>query len=65
MLAALLPNRIDYSFQTIADRGYCLPIHSEFHLEQGYLTYDNRIDFKDYHHFTTKSILHFGSEAKH
>jgi hypothetical protein len=56
--------KIDYAVQKIAGKDYCLPIHSELHMEQGVLVFDNRIDFSNYHHFSTESTLHFGDEAK-
>jgi len=56
--------RIDYAVQKIAGKEYYLPIHSELHMEQGVLVFDNRIDFNNYHHFSSESTLHFGDEAK-
>jgi hypothetical protein len=56
--------RIDYAVQQIAGKDYCLPIHSELHMEQGVMVFDNQIDFRNYHHFSSESTIHFGAEAK-
>ncbi len=48
-----------YGDQEIAGKKYCLPLHSELHMQEGTRTFDNQIDFKDYHHFASDSTLHF------
>ena len=56
--------KIDYAVRTIAGKDYCLPAHSELHLEQGDLEFNNKLSFANYHHFSTESKLHFGHDAK-
>jgi hypothetical protein len=51
-----------YADQDIGGRKYCLPAHSEMRMEDRGRTYDNKIDFKDYHHFTSESTIHFDSD---
>jgi hypothetical protein len=53
--------KILYSDQDIAGKKFCLPLHSEMHMEEGTRVFDNRIDFKDYHRFSSNSTIHFDS----
>jgi len=53
--------KILYGNQDIAGKQYCLPLHSELQMERGTRIFDNRIDFKDYHHFSSNSTIHFDS----
>jgi hypothetical protein len=55
--------KIEYGVQTIAGRDCYLPVRSELHMEQGYLVFDNQIEFKDYHHFVSDSSVQYGDEA--
>ncbi len=54
--------KITYADQDIAGKKYCLPAHSEVHLEERTRVYDNQIDFKNYHHFSSESTIHFDNE---
>jgi hypothetical protein len=51
--------KVEYAPQQIAGKSYSLPARSLVHMEDGIHSYDNRIDFKDYHRFTSESTLHF------
>lgn len=55
--------KIEYGVQNIAGRDCYLPLRSELHMEQGYLVYDNRIEFKNYHHFVSDSNVQYVEEA--
>jgi hypothetical protein len=48
-----------YGDQDIAGKKFCLPLHSELHMQEGTRIFDNRIDFKDYHRFSSNSTIHF------
>lgn len=58
-----IERKIEYRVEKIAGRDCYLPVRSELHMEQGYLVYDNRIEFKDYHHFVSDSSVHYIEEA--
>jgi hypothetical protein len=47
-----------YASQDIGGKKFCLPQHAEIHMEEGRKIYDNLIDFKDYHHFSSESTIH-------
>ena len=51
--------KVEYAPQQIAGKSYSLPARSLVHMEDGIHSYDNRIDFKDYHRFSSESTLHF------
>jgi hypothetical protein len=53
--------KVVYSDQDIGGKHFCLPSHSELHMEEGTRIFDNRIDFKDYHRFSSDSTIHFDS----
>ena len=55
--------KIEYGIQNIGGRDCYLPVRSELHMEQGYLVYSNRIEFKDYHHFVSDSSVQYVDEA--
>lgn len=55
--------KIEYGVQRIGGRDCYLPVRSELHMEQGYLVYNNRIEFKDYHHFVSDSSVQYVDEA--
>lgn len=55
----LAQRSIEFAMQQIAGKSYNLPAHSLVHLEDSSQTYDNRIDFKDYHRFASESTIHF------
>jgi len=57
--------RIDYAIQKIGKRDFYVPVHSELHMEQGYLVYDNLIEFTNYHHFSSESTVRYGDETEH
>ena len=50
-----------YGDQEIEGKKFCLPLHSELRMEEGTRIFNNRIDFKDYHHFSSSSTIHFDS----
>ena len=50
-----------YGEQEIAGKKYYLPLQSKLHMEEGTKVFDNRIDFKDYHRFSSDSTIHFDS----
>ena len=56
--------KIDYAVHEIGGKIYRLPAHSELHMEQGAMEFNNKIAFASYHHFSTESKLHFGDDAK-
>ena len=58
-----IERKIEYGVQNIAGRDCYLPVRSELHMEQGYLVYDNRIEFRDYHHFVSDSSVQYVDEA--
>lgn len=58
-----IERKINYAVQSIGGRDCYLPVRSSLHMEQGYLVYDNQIEFKDYHRFISVSTLHYGDEA--
>ena len=53
--------RISYDIQLIGGKRFCLPAHAEMHMKTGTRVYDNQIEFKDYHHFSSESTIHFDS----
>lgn len=56
---------VEYRQENIAGKRYTLPYHSEVSMEDRNFLYVNRIDFKDYHKFTTEStILYDNPEPK-
>lgn len=57
---------VEYAPQQIAGKSYSLPSRSLVHMEDGSHSYENRIDFKNYHRFTSESTLHFddGGQSK-
>jgi hypothetical protein len=56
--------KILYAEQDIAGKSYNLPIHCEIHMQEGNLVFDNSIDFKDYHRFTSESTIHVGDSVQ-
>jgi hypothetical protein len=56
--------KVVYSDQAIAGKSFNLPSHSELHMEEGTKIFDNQIDFKDYHRFTSDSTIHFDSQPQ-
>lgn len=58
--------RVEYAPQQIAGKSFSLPLRSHVHMEDGIHSYDNQIDFKNYHRFSSESTLHFddGSQSK-
>ncbi len=52
-----IERKIEYAPQEIAGQTYSLPSRSEIHMEDGGRIYDNKIDFKNYHHFTSESTI--------
>lgn len=48
---------VEYRPASIAGKSYMLPSHSEVRMEDRDHLYVNRIDFKDYHKFTTESTI--------
>lgn len=55
--------KIEYTPQEIAGKSYSLPSRSEMHMQDSTHIYNNRIDFKNYHRFTSESTIHVGKEA--
>jgi hypothetical protein len=49
--------RVEYAPQQIAGKIYILPAQSVIHMEDGTRIYVNRIDFKNYHRFTSESTI--------
>jgi hypothetical protein len=62
----IVERKVEYAPQEIAGKSYSLPSRSIVHMEDGMHSYDNRIDFKNYHRFATESTLHFdeGNQPK-
>lgn len=58
----LVERTVEYAPREIAGKSYMLPTRSLVHLEDGTTVYDNRIDFKDYHHFASESTIHFNND---
>lgn len=54
--------KVVYADQDIAGKKYCLPLHAEMHMEEARRVYDNQIDFKDYHHFSSNSTIIYNNE---
>ncbi|MGA8042001.1 MAG: hypothetical protein WCA37_04295 [Terracidiphilus sp.] len=48
---------VEYRQEDIAGKRYTLPYHSEVSMEDRNFLYVNRIDFKDYHKFSTDSTI--------
>jgi hypothetical protein len=61
----LVERKVEYAPQEIAGKSYSLPSRSDMRMETGSHTYNNRIDFRNYHHFTSESTIHVGKEAPH
>jgi hypothetical protein len=55
--------KIVYADQDIAGKKYCLPVRSETYMETSTRVYDDQIDSKNYHDFTSESTIHVGKEA--
>jgi len=53
----LIERKIEYTPQQIAGKSYGLPSSSQIHMEDGSRVYQNRIDFKDYHRFSSESTI--------
>lgn len=53
--------KVVYAYQDIAGKKYCLPLHAEMRMEEAQRVYDNQIDFKDYHHFSSDSTIIFSN----
>ena len=53
----LIERRIEYTPQQIAGKSYSLPSNSQIHMEDGSRVYQNRIDFKNYHRFSSESTI--------
>ncbi len=49
--------RVEYAPRQIAGKTYSLPAQSVIHIEDGARVYVNRIDFKNYHRFTSESTI--------
>ena len=49
--------RVEYAPQQIAGKTYSLPAQSVIHIEDGAHVYVNKIDFKNYHRFTSESTI--------
>jgi hypothetical protein len=58
-----ITRKVIYANQNIGDKEYFLPSHAEMHLDEGRKIYDNQIDFKGYHHFSSESTIHFSTES--
>jgi hypothetical protein len=56
--------RVEYAPQQIAGKSYSLPTRSHVHMEDGIHSYDNQIDFKNYHRFSSESTLHFDDNGQ-
>jgi hypothetical protein len=52
-----IERRIEYAPQQIAGKEYSLPSHSLIPMEDGSHVYVNRIDFKNYHRFSSESTI--------
>ena len=48
---------IEFAPQEIAGKNYSLPTRSLVHMEDGKSVYDNRIEFKNYHRFSSESTF--------
>jgi hypothetical protein len=59
----VIERRIDYASQQIAGKQYSLPSHSVIHMEDGSRIYTNKIEFKNYHRFSSESVIQFGEVA--
>ena len=59
----LVDRKVEYAPQEIAGKNYSLPLRSEMRMEDGSHIYSNRIEFKNYHHFTSESIIQVGKEV--
>jgi hypothetical protein len=53
----VIERKIEYAPQEIAGQVYSLPSRSEIHMEDGARVYENKIEFKDYHHFASDSTI--------
>lgn len=56
--------RVEYAPQQIAGKSFSLPLRSHVHMEDGIHSYDNQIDFKNYHRFSSESTLHFDDSSQ-
>jgi hypothetical protein len=56
--------KILYATQDIGGKTYNLPIHCEIHMEEGNLSFNNSIDFQNYHRFTSESTVHVGDSVQ-
>ena len=54
---------LDYSPAEIDGQTYNLPLHSSLEMKDRNFLYTNQIDFKGYHKFTVKSIIHLDPSA--
>jgi hypothetical protein len=53
---------IEFAPRAIAGKNYSLPTRSLVHMEDSTQTYDNKIEFKNYHRFASESTLHFENQ---
>lgn len=60
----VVERKVEYAPQQIAGKNYSLPSRSLVHMEDGTHSYDNRIDFKNYHRFASESTIHFDNGSQ-
>lgn len=53
----LIERRIAYGPEEIGGKVFSLPLFSEIHMEDGSRVYVNKIEFKNYHRFTSESTI--------
>lgn len=58
----LAQRTIEFGPREIGGKSYSLPTRSLVHMEEGSESYDNRIEFKNYHRFASESTIHFDNE---
>ena len=61
----MVERKVEYAAQQIAGKTYNLPSRSEMRMEDNTQIYNNEIEFRNYHHFTSESTIHVGDLSAH